>query len=106
VNQIPLTSFINTDQDSSGQFKTAVTRLPRAKCASKNAFGVMVPKFRVHENPTALQTLQTVDLVRKPTFILQNWLRQTSTARLSYITEEMADIEVREAGRIIPGIWR
>jgi hypothetical protein len=57
VNKIPLTSFINTDQDSSGQFKTAVTQLSSTKYASENAFGATVPKFRAHENPTVLQTL-------------------------------------------------
>ena len=41
---------------------------------------------------------------KKSHIILHNWLRKTSTATLSYITDEMADIEVREEGRIIPGI--
>jgi len=80
-------------------------RLSRACRVSENAFGIMLSRFRVYENPIPLQ-LHKVDQLIKATCVLRNWLSQSTTSTFSGVGDGMLDVENWEEGRIIPGCWR
>jgi len=80
-------------------------RLSRACCVSENAFGVMVSRFWVYEKPIPLQ-LHKVDQLIKATFVLHNWLRQSTTSTFPGVSDRMLDVEKWEEGRIILGCWQ
>jgi len=75
-----------------------------ASRVSENAFGIIVSRFRVYENPIPLQ-LHKADQLIKAACVLHNWLRQSTTSTFPDVTDGMLDVENWEEGRFIPGCW-
>lgn len=80
-------------------------RLSRARRLSENVFGILVSRFRVYEKAIPLK-IETTEILVKATCAIHNWLRQTSSSKIPYISDGLIDAEIWEEGRILPGTWR
>lgn len=78
-------------------------RLSRARRVVENAFGILVSRFRVFEQPIAVG-INKVDGIIKAALVLHNWLKMISSE--SYTPTGYVDTEDLTTKSIIQGTWR
>ncbi|KAJ8963903.1 hypothetical protein NQ314_005294 [Rhamnusium bicolor] len=77
-------------------------RLSRARRIIKNAFGILVSRFRIFERAIPKDVWVTDKIVRT-SCTLHNWLRKTSA---TYLKTRCVDYENLDTGEVIEGLWR
>lgn len=80
-------------------------RLSRARRVSENVFGILSAKFRVLRKAMTLEP-ETAEIVVSASIYLHNFLRNSSTSKMSYTPPGTFDSEDKDTGEMIQGSWR